>query len=112
MDNVQSWIEKPMELVQSWELVPQASMTKAELLNTMTRLILIITLVLFLVGVSGWWLFLLLSLALIFVIWYTTVRTIETKGMRVEWYRVPKPRKRRPRRKSTYEEPVYTLKSR
>lgn len=112
MDNVQSWIERPLTLVQSYELIPQVSMSKAELLNTMTRLILIVTLVLFLIGISGWWLFLILSLALIFIIWYTTIRTIDTKGMRVEWYRVPKPRKRRQRRKMTTKEPEYQLKSR
>jgi fatty acid desaturase len=109
---VQSWIERPLSLVSSWELVPQVNMTKAELLNAMTRLILIITLVLFLIGISGWWLFLILSLALIFLIWYTTIRTIETKGMRVEWYRVPKPRKRRHKRERSIEEPEFYLKSR
>lgn len=112
MDNVQSWIERPLSLVQSWELVPQVSMTKAELLNAMTRLILIITIILFLIGVSGWWLFLILSLGLIFIVWYTTIRTINTEGMRVEWYRVPKPRKRRSRRKMDTEEENFELKSR
>lgn len=100
MNDVYSWLEKPLELVKNWDLVPQVSMTKSELLNTMTRLILIITIVLFLIGMSGWWLFLILSLVFIFIIWYTTIRETETKNMRIEWYRVPKQEKRHSRRKS------------
>lgn len=112
MDDIRSWIEQPTELVHNWEIVPQACMTKAELLNAMTRLILIITLILFLIGVAGWWLFLILSICLIFIIWYTTIRETNPNGMRVEWYRVPKPRKRRTKYKRTTQDGEYRLNSR
>ena len=80
MNDIHPWIEKPVELIQSLEVVPRTSMSKSGLLNAMTRLILIITLVLFLIGISGWWLFLILSLGLILLIWYTTIRETEQQG--------------------------------
>ena len=64
------WLEEPISLFRNTSLVPQCGMTTGARLNALTRLILIITLILYLSKFGRWWLFLLLGLLLIIVLYY------------------------------------------
>lgn len=62
------WIYKPDLLWASPVVLPNASMAEAEKLNTLTRLVLLITVVLFFVGFTQWWLFLIFGLGFVFIL--------------------------------------------
>jgi len=63
------WYSDPMILLKPpYRLFPSPDMTPAQRSNSFVLLILLITLVLFLVGYKGWWLFLLFGLLVALVI--------------------------------------------
>lgn len=64
------WFEDPSALFQTFDITPNVNMTDAERLNAMTRVIIIIAAVMFLVKFPAWWLFLCLGLIVVIVFWY------------------------------------------
>ena len=64
------WLEDPMSLWRDIRLLPKESMTLPEQLNCITRLVIFIYLILFLIGYQQAVLFLLLSLIFIIILYY------------------------------------------
>lgn len=62
------WLEDPSALFQSLTLIPQCDMSIPERLNALTRLILVITLILFFLRLC-WWLFLLLGIIMVIILY-------------------------------------------
>lgn len=63
------WLEDPSQLF-TLQIFPAQGMTKAEKLNSITLLILIISLILYLMGIKWWLIFLLLGLLLVVILQY------------------------------------------
>lgn len=63
------WLENPSVLISSFVLVPRRTMTDAEVLNTMTRVILVVSLFMFILGLN-WLLFLIMGLVAVVVVWW------------------------------------------
>lgn len=69
------WLDSPSILLTNLELVPNCDMTKEERLNAITRLILIVSLVLFIFVKSTLWLTVLVSgLVVVLVIYFFNVK--------------------------------------
>lgn len=85
------WLEEPIWLLQQMTLIPQCGMSPAARLNALTRLILVITLILYLCCFGQWWLFLLLGLLLVIILYYTdpAVRALDNYSL-VENYTCPR----------------------
>lgn len=66
----QFWLNNPSSLFSSFNLFPDISMSIPEILNCVTRLILLISLLLFLFKVPYWYLFPIIGLLLIIVLYY------------------------------------------
>ena len=64
------WVEDPKTLFQSFDIIPQDDMNNAERLNAMTRIIIIITAMMFVIRFSLWWLFLVIGLIVVIILWY------------------------------------------
>jgi hypothetical protein len=66
------WLTNPSQLC-STELLPSSDMSDAERVNAFTRLILVITLILFFAfrGQDHWWKFLLCSLIIILLLYFS-----------------------------------------
>jgi hypothetical protein len=66
------WIKQPSELL-SLNLLPSSDMTDEQRLNSLTRLILVITAILFVVyyGTQYWWKFLLCGLGIVFLLYFS-----------------------------------------
>lgn len=71
------WVENPRSLFQSLHILPNCGMTDSERLNAMTRIVLIVTALLFLLKVGNWWLFFFLGIMMVVVLWYTTIPRTE-----------------------------------
>lgn len=71
------WLEHIPNLVCSFNLVPLADMDLAEQMNTLTRLVIVVSLVLSLVGFRFGFLFLLLSLLFIIMLYYIKRKNME-----------------------------------
>lgn len=69
-DEIKFWIYDPTVLFQKIDICPSEEMTNAERLNSMTRVVIIITLVMFLLKFDLWMVFLLLSLFSIIIVWF------------------------------------------
>lgn len=67
---VKFWVEEPLILFQTLEVIPRDEMTIAERLNAMTRVIIIIAAIMFIVKFPLWWLFLIFGLIVVVVMWY------------------------------------------
>lgn len=78
------WLEEPISLFYSANLIPQCTMTVAERLNALTRLILVITLILYLFCLGQWWLFLILGILLVIVLYYLSKG--DSTGTTIEHY--------------------------
>lgn len=88
LSNERFWLEEPISLFRSATLIPQCGMTTAVRLNALTRLILLITLILYLFCVGQWWLFLLLGLLLVIVLYFLDQQTLNQYNI-VENYICP-----------------------
>lgn len=64
------WVEEPCVLFQSMSLFPKKEMTKQEKLNSLTRLVLLITVVLYLIGSKHWFVFMVASLLILTMVNY------------------------------------------
>lgn len=68
MSSEKFWLEEPCVLLQSWSIIPDSGMTNAERLNSLTRLLLIITAGMYLLGYENYFTVLALGLLLIIVL--------------------------------------------
>lgn len=89
------WIEDPSALFQTFDVIPDMNMTDAERLNAMTRVIIIITVIMFLFKFQAWWLFLCLGLIVVIIIWYIVkgreqIYNDRLRGMSREYLRRPR----------------------
>lgn len=64
------WIHDPNVLFSTFEVIPTDRMNNAERLNAMTRIIVIISAIMFLIKFALWWLFLLLGIMIVIIFWY------------------------------------------
>lgn len=64
------WAEDPMKLVSNYTFLPSVGMTYPTLLNAMTRLIIIVSLLLFMLSIGEWWIFLVLGIVIVCLMWY------------------------------------------
>ena len=64
------WFEDPSALFQTFDVIPNQDMTDAERLNAMTRVIILITAVMFIVKFPLWWMFLVIGIIAVIVLWY------------------------------------------
>jgi len=87
------WIEDPTVLFQTLDIMPDANMTNAERLNAMTRVIIIITAIMFILKFPVWWLFLGLGLIVVIIIWYI-IKGREQVYLRQQREYLRKPRRR------------------
>jgi len=85
MDNF--WLLQPRSLWNDWRILPHQGMEEVELYNVMTRLVLVLALLLFVLGFVHWWLFLFLGLVLVIAIWWcrcwtssNNVHSLDTRG--------------------------------
>jgi hypothetical protein len=67
---VNFWFEDPSSLFQNFDIIPHIDMTEAERFNSMTRVIIIISAVMFALKFPFWWLFLTLGLIVVIILWY------------------------------------------
>lgn len=65
------WIENPSVLLHNFNIIPSIHMNPIERLNTLTRLVIIISIILFFLKVREWLLFLILANLIIIGIYYT-----------------------------------------
>lgn len=63
------WVDQPNVLFKTLHIFPTEDMTDAQRLNTITRVVIIISLIMYLIKFPLWWLFLFLSLFTIITIW-------------------------------------------
>lgn len=63
------WIQDPRALCMSFTILPSPEMTEAQRFNTMTRLILIITIFLFFIPLASWIIFLVCGIILLVIIY-------------------------------------------
>ncbi len=81
------WLEEPSSLLQDTTLIPRPGMTNAERLNSLTRLILAIAVILFFFPIGSWWIFLIFGIGLIVFLYYS-MRSSKLNNYRiVENYR-------------------------
>ena len=71
------WLENPIEIFCSTNIVPMTDMRIEEQMNSLTRLVIVISLILFLFGFKYSLLFLLLSLLFIIIIYYIQKKQME-----------------------------------
>mgnify|MGYP006275758863 CR=1 FL=1 len=64
------WLEEPIVLFRTTTIIPNPYMSYHGKLNALTRLILLITLFLYLFCVSRWWFFLLVGLLFVIILYY------------------------------------------
>lgn len=86
------WINDPRALFSSTDLVSRDNMTNAERLNALTRVIVIISIIMFLVRFPLWWLFLLIGLIFVIILFY-----MEQRYWNKEYLRKPSIVKKVPR---------------
>ena len=69
------WLEEPLSLLRSATIIPYCGMTISARLNALTRLVLLISLILWLFCFRQWWLFLFLGLLMIIILYYLDQQT-------------------------------------
>lgn len=91
------WYLDPIALFQSTKIIPTPDLTPQQRANAFARLILLVTLILFLFGFGNWWLFLIFGLALSILFGLvesqrstqTTMNPIIETPTLVEYYQCP-----------------------
>lgn len=82
------WLEDPSSIVKDLRIIPNRTMDDTTLLNVLTRLIIIMALILFVLGFRDWWLFLIAGLILICLMWFFTGKIDDSEtDRRIEYYR-------------------------
>lgn len=90
---IKFWIEDPSCLIQTLDIVPNAEMTNIERLNAMTRVIIVISAIMFILKFPLWWLFLGLGIIVVVVLWYIIKERENFYGRKQREY-IRKPRKK------------------
>lgn len=72
------WLEYPPNLVCTYNIIPLDDMTLAQQMNSLSRLVLVITLILFLLNFKYSFLFFLLALLFIIILYYIQKRNMDT----------------------------------
>ena len=67
---VKFWLQDPSVLLCEWSLLPNKSMMNNEILNSMTRLVIIVTIILFFSRIGEWLIFFLCAIFFIILAWY------------------------------------------
>lgn len=68
--SIDFWFEDPSALFQTFDIIPTNNMTDAERLNAMTRVIIIIAAIMFVVKFPAWWMFLIIGIIVVIILWY------------------------------------------
>jgi hypothetical protein len=84
------WLEDFGILFRNSTILPNAGMSTVERLNTLTRLVILISIILLLLKWKGWWMFLIFGLLIIIMMYYKDGRD-EDKGDYFENYRCHRP---------------------
>ena len=82
------WLENYKVLFSSVNLVPSYAMTENEKLNALTRLIIIISLFLFFLHWSCWWVVLLVGIGIVIILYYSSLPPVKVT---VDHYRYRAP---------------------
>lgn len=64
------WFEDPSAIFQTFDIIPNSNMTDAERLNAMTRVIIIISAIMFVIKFPAWWIFLVLGIIVVIILWF------------------------------------------
>lgn len=80
------WVREPHRLISDFTIIPHRDMQEEEILNVLTRLVIVIAIVLLLFKAKDWWVFLLGGIVLIFFLWYVTPNK-DDSSERIEHYR-------------------------
>lgn len=64
------WLEDPSSLMQTFDIIPNPDMTDAERLNAMTRVIIAISAIMYLIKYPAWWIFLSFGIILVVILWF------------------------------------------
>lgn len=83
------WLEDPTILFKNFQLLPTIMMTQTERLNALTRLIIIITIVLFFMKISYWFVFLFLGIVIVIGLYQYSRENNKDK---TEFYNCPLPK--------------------
>jgi hypothetical protein len=89
--NIGFWFEDMSSLFKTIDIIPNETMTDAERLNAMTRVVILISAIMFILKVPIWWFFLSMGLLVTVVLWYIM------KGREHEYIRRQKEYLRPPR---------------
>lgn len=84
--NSKFWLENPLNIFCDYQFIPSENMPLEKQLNTITRLVLFISLILFLLGFKQTIVFLLFSLILIIILYYIQRANMQTQNTTVENY--------------------------
>ena len=90
------WLEKPINLFCTLDIIPLDDMSIAEQMNALTRLVVLVYFILSLVGFKYSLLFLLISLLLIIILYYiqrNQMRNLNTEHYKSNLHDFPKPNK-------------------
>ena len=68
-NNTKFWIYDPSILFQTYDIIPTDNMCNVNRMNALTRVIILISLVMFIIKFPLWWLFLLLGIFIIIFFW-------------------------------------------
>ncbi len=87
-DSTKFWVEDPCVLFTDMFFFPTTNMTKEEKLNALTRLILIITLVMYIMEYKHWLTFLILSILIVVLLEYAGKKSSEKFDKEVEEFSI------------------------
>lgn len=86
------WVDEPMQLVKHPTIIPNTKMSNEELINTVTRIILVVAVVLLILRYSKWWLFLIIGLVAMAFLGCYASKYATAHPIRIENYTRPPPR--------------------
>lgn len=64
------WLDNPKTLIETFDIIPNVDMTLAERLNAMTRVVIALSAILFLIRFELWWLFLTIGIIVVIALWH------------------------------------------
>lgn len=91
MDNISGkcWLDDPSLLFKGQEIFPTDTMTEGERLNTLTRLVIVVSIIFYMYKWTLWWVFLCVSLIFIVGIWIYNKNNIPQKNIQKAYFRPP-----------------------
>jgi len=94
------WLEKPSSIFDNFILIPQPGMTEDERLNALTRLVIVVALVLYVLKIGSWVLFFVLGMILVIILYLRSKRYKQPHI--VEYFHCPRQPKSRFRPRNIY----------